>query len=46
VLQRLSQFLLSMDRVQGNDIKRLVEASGLFSESAVRFNQPAAGASI
>ena len=46
VLQQLSPFLLSANALQGGDIKRLMEHSGLFSEAAVRFNQAAAAASI
>lgn len=46
VLQRLNPFILSAAALQGEDIKRLMERSGLFSESAVRFNQATAGASI
>ena len=46
VLQRLAPFMLSGDALQGEDIKRLMERSGLFSEAAVRFNQPGAANSI
>lgn len=46
VLQRLNPFLLSANTLQGDDVKRLIERSGLFSEAAVRFNQATAGASI
>ena len=46
VIQQLGQFLLSSKNLQGADIRRLVEQSGLFSEAMVRFNQAGAAASM
>ena len=46
LIQQLGQFLLSSERLQGDDIRRLVERSGLFSEQLVRFSQAGAGLSI
>ena len=41
LIQQLGQFLLSSKNLQGADIRRLVEQSGLFSEAMVRFSWPA-----
>ena len=46
LIQQLGQFLLSSNNLQGADIKRLVEHSGLFSESMVRFSQAGAAVSM
>ena len=46
LIQQLGQFLLSSKNLQGADIRRLVEQSGLFSEAMVRFSQAGAAASM
>ena len=46
LIQQLGQFMLSSDRLEGEDIRRLVERSGLFSEQLVRFSQAGAGLSM